>query len=695
MVRSWILLAVVSGMLLVMGRVFGAAPGGGMVTLPYHVNDGQGNQWVFYQYGQFQQQGNMPVYGQGGMLQISGQYPQGRQNQAKIDEKTGELVLENMPANLFTVTRRILLNKEEGVVRYVDIIRNPQNKDQTVNLVLSTNVNYGIQGTSMVADPKRREQNLAWVAATHANGRVVVEMFGGKGAKTIPTINYVANNNNVQASLSYAVPAGKEIALMHLHYLTTSVDNGTKFVTGLKESKLMATIPPAIRKLIINFRGGENFVGDYEILRGDILDVIELRSGDQLKGTIKEKQYRLQTFYGPVTLSVEKVVGMINVGEYRPRQLLVTADGEIFGGNLEVQKLSLELSSGQVMEVPLSQIGRMGYRKRPGEPDEWVFDKPLVLMRTGDRIGVQTPSGAIEVMTRYGLLKLAASAVAAIDFETEEHGVHEVFLTDGSRFAGLVMAEAFEMKLGDAGVEQAVKFPASSVRRLQLSGKIDDLEDDQATLTLANEDVMVGSITGNLKLDTAFSTMALTAGEIKRMTRTAGSPSDVQVVLWDETTVSGQLQEQELMCRLKSGVTMKVPVALVAEYVQPRPVPSPAVVEGIKGLVVELGADDWKQRDRAQERLTAMGAAVISTLKQLRDQQSPEAQQRIDVILNALEKEGTKEGKGRGSAGAGLTPPVPEVEIDAIPQQIMEPQVAGEDLLGIDGPMPAEVVKPL
>ena len=46
------------------------------------------------------------------------------------------------------------------------------------------------------------------------------------------------------------------------------------------------------------------------------------------------------------------------------------------------------------------------------------------------------------------------------------------------------------------------------------------------------------------------------------------------VTLWDGTTLSGQLQDQELKVTLASGGTMKVPVALVVEYEQPQPQPS-------------------------------------------------------------------------------------------------------------------------
>lgn len=617
-------------------RAAGGAAGG-TVNLPYTVPDSQGRQWMIYQYGQIQQQGNMPIYSQGAMLQVNNSNPQARNNQARLDGKTGELVLENLPIGNVSLTRRILINKEAGYVRYIDIIKNNQNQEQTVNLRLNTNINYGVQTATTVADPKDKDQQIAWVAQTHANGQCVAEVYAGKGAKVVPAIQHQQGSNQVAAHLSPKVPAGKEVAIMHFHALVPSIDAGTKFVLDMQDSKIMADIAPAIRKLIINFRGGENFIGDHEILRGDVLDVVELRSGDQLKGTLQEKSYKLETFYGPVELAVENVIGMINVGNFQPRQLIVTKDGEIFGGKLSRDKIGLTLSSGQATEVPISQISRMGYRKRAGEPEEWTFDKPIVLMGSGDRIGVQMPAKDVEVMTRYGLLRLRPDSVAAINLLTEDHAAHEVYLTDGSRFAGFVTAEAFEMQLGGEGPVQTVKFPTASVRRLQFAQMPDEGGDDEeAVLKLSNEDVLVGSLSGPLKLDTAFNTIALDGGEIKRLVHTAASPTDVQVVLWDETTVSGQLQEQELTCQLKSGVTLKVPVSLVAEYTQPKPHAAGAVADGIRGLVAELDAEDFKARDAAQEKLIAMGPIVVSLLEQLRDEQTPEAQQRIDVVLKAL-----------------------------------------------------------
>ena len=111
---------------------------------------------------------------------------------------------------------------------------------------------------------------------------------------------------------------------------------------------------------------------------------------------------------------------------------------------------------------------------------------------------------------------------------------------------------------------------------------------------------------------------------------------DVNVRLWDDSSFSGQLQESELNCLLKSGVSVKAPVALVAEYSQPQPKPADKMIDRVKQVVEKLNADDWKVRDEAQKQLTGMGVAISPILKQLRGTQSPEGQQRIDDVLAAF-----------------------------------------------------------
>ncbi len=613
---------------------------GGGANLPYVQQDGAGTQWMVYMGGWIRENGMQPVVSQGESLTVNGNggAMNGNAQAAQIDPQTGELIIDNQVFGDCTVTRRILISRTDGVVRYIDIFKNNQNQEQTISVMLQTNMNYGLNNSVTVADPKHKENQVGWVGLTGIN-RTLAEMFSGKGAKVAATITSQPGNSFVQASMELKIPAGKSVAIMHLLTITGTVDQGQQFILGLKESKLMRSIPSALRKLIVNFPLGNAEVGEYEILRGDAFDVVELHGGDQMRGTLKEDAYKLTTFYGTVELPKDQVIAIINAGQFRPRQLLVTVDGQVFGGRLQKDTIALELSSGQVIQIPVAQMSRVGYRKAPNEPEEWTFDKPYVLMQSGDRVNIEMPAGPIEVNTRYGLLKLDSASIATIAFQSEESGVHIISLTDGSRFSGLVTADQFNMKLAGGVSSEAVKFLTTTISRMQLAGKAPELDDSMPTLTMVNQDQLVGALTGQLKLDTAFDTLEVNGPEIKKIVRAASGTDDVQVTLWDNTTVSGQFEQQMVNCKLVCGTEVNIPLSLLAEYDQPLPRPSASMTERIKTLVGQLSADDWKQRDIAQSELVSIGVSVLGVLKEMRPNVPAEAQERIDAVLKQLTKD--------------------------------------------------------
>jgi hypothetical protein len=618
-----------------LARPVASQPGAkGNVTLPYRPpqTDLLGNQWFVYQGGWFRQQGNMPVYSEGAQLLVNGSQASSATNQARLEDN-GELVMDNMNIPGATVTRRILFNREENYIRVIDIFKNAGGQDLNLPVTYRSSMNYGIGSSQTITDPKKPSQTIG-IIASDSQGRSVTEIFSGRGSKIAVQSSAPPNNGYMQTTLSLVVPAGKELALLHLHAITTGPDAGQKFAAGLKESQLLSGVPKQIRKLIANYSGSNLFIGDgdVEILRGDAFDTAEMRGGDTMKGTLKETSWKLKTFYGAVELPADKVICLINIGDSRPRQLLVTADGQVFGGRLEKETVDLELSSGQITKLPLGQVSRIGYRKRVGEPDEWTFDKPTLLLRSGERIAVAMPTDDLAVMTRYGLLKLKPATISTIAFQNDENGVHEIYLTDGSKFAGLVTAASFDLHLID-GKDQIVKVPTSAISKLQFTSKVDDAEDSTASLKLANEDLLVGSLSSEYKLLTAFDTLSLKGEQIKSISHSKTSPLDVTVRLWDESSFSGQLEEQDLACQLKSGILIHVPVALMAEYSQPQPNPADAMLEQVRQIVEKLNADDPKVREDAQKKLIAMGPTIGPMLKKMRPDQPPEAQQRIDSVL--------------------------------------------------------------
>lgn len=272
-------------------------------------------------------------------------------------------------------------------------------------------------------------------------------------------------------------------------------------------------------------------------------------------------------------------------------------------------------------------------------------------MSSGDRVGVQMPTGPITVVTRYGQLQLAPEVLSSIAFSSEDSGVHTITLTDGSKFSGLVTAAQFEMKLSNSGREQTVKFPVSAMNRLVIKTRPDDKDDGAPALLLKKDDLLVATLQGELKFDTGFALITMNGSEIKAMSHPKENAADVSVTTADGTVFSGQLQDQEIACHLSSGIDLRVPVALVQSYSNPQSQAPSMMVDRIKAIVADLNADDYKQRDAAEQQLMKI-PGVAGTLKALRDKQTPEAQQRIDVVLKELDKQVSK------------TPPAPAPPAD-------------------------------
>jgi hypothetical protein len=614
----------------------------GGVNLPYTVGDGKGQSWIVYQPSTIQMQGNFPVYQQAATITIGGQQPQ-MQTAPRMDDKTGELVMENLQVGGFVLTRRILFDTDDGYIRVIDQIKNNTAADQQLSLQLMSYINFGVQSQQLIPDPKKGSQNIAWVATTAAgNNKAALDVYAGIGSKMVPTLESPQGNNLVQATVNMTLPANKEVAFAHFHMVVTGQDQGVQWVTNMKAAKLFADVPKEVRNEILNFRVRSSLLGDVEVLRGDVMDVVELRSGDKFNGNLLDPSFKLDTFYGTVEIPNDKVVGIINAGEFRPRQLIVTADGQIFGGHLQKPTIDLELSSGQKTQIPLAQIARVGYRHRGDEKDEASDEQqlqaPYVLMTSGDRVGVTLPATPMTVVTRYGQLQLSPDVISSIIFNSEDSGVHTIELTDGSRFNGLATATEFDVKLNIGGKDQDVKFPVAALNRIVFSSKSDDKDDSAPSLQLKKDDLLIGALQGDLKLDTAFDTIALHAGEIRAITHAKESPADLSVTTWDGTVFSGQLEEQSVVCHLKSGVDMQIPIGLLETYSNPSATVPPMILDKIKQMVTDLNADDWKQRDTAEHQLVKIGPGVIATLKQMRDAQPPEAQQRIDSVLKQLQK---------------------------------------------------------
>jgi hypothetical protein len=619
--------------------------------------------------------GQGDLFDGGGQLFIGNNVPYAAQNaQAQYNAARNELTFPPIPAHGLNVSRRVSLDPRGGWCRFVEVLENPGPGPVRAQVRVRFDLSGVIQGVEPVADDKR---GGAPVGLALFDGDDGIAMLGaGRGGHGVmPQYSTQVDSDAVEVLYDVEVPRRKTVALVHAVAVRPALNDAVNFLRGAKDADVLRGLGTDILHALGNFAVSDRMVGDLEVLRGELFDVVELRGGDVYKGTLREKSFKLQTPYATLDLPAERVVAMVALGQFKPTQMVVTRGGEVFGGTLQGDTIKLELSSGQVTAIPMTNVRRLGYRRRAGEGDDArpSGGKPLVMLRAGDRIAVERFAAPLAVATCYGVLRIEPRAVSSVAFQSGESGVHQVRLVDGSRFAGVVTQERFDLDLaGDGGAANgkaaAIAFPAASVSRLQFAADVDEPGGEAAQLNLANGDLLVGALTGRLVVETAFDAIEVDAAGLSGLRQGAGSDGEsttgeVQLTLWDGTTLSGRVRGDSVDCGLSCGVMVKVPVALVQRYVQPRPRPSPQAVERMKAVVAALNADDWKTRDHAAAQLGSMGPASAAVLRELRDGQPPEVRQRIDQILASFEAapEAPAEQPGRPEEA---NPPV-DIQIEA------------------------------
>src|SRR5436190_2953124 len=426
-----------------------------MVPLPIVLPDDQGIRWDVQNDGSIADGGN-DLYDGSGHLYLDNGFQFSSGAVAQFNRERNEVVLGPVSYHDMNVSRRVAVNAKLGFCRWAEVFENTSAQKTSVQLRVHFDMGGGIQFVQPYADEKRTRQIIGMAIGDQ---RHCVGVAGaGHGSKLVPRFEPQQGGDQFNMFYELEVPPKQTAVIVHVQIYRQQFAAACAILDQIKDKEYLPQLPPDLQKKVVNFRLPDSAFGDLEILRGEICDIVELRGGDVLRGRINQGAYRLQTFYGLLDLPVDRVVSLINVGDFRPRQLLVMRDGEVFGGHLSEPDMAVKLSNGQEMRVPVLQISRLGYQRRRGEDDDWTLNKPMVFLRSGDRMEVKMPEADIAVSTRFGVLKLKPQIIASITYQSEEESVHRVQLVDGSRFAALVMADSYVVELASQAASGPVRF---------------------------------------------------------------------------------------------------------------------------------------------------------------------------------------------------------------------------------------------
>lgn len=584
------------------------------------------------------------------------QTTQGQSFQASDATAEGDhgLVMSNEFLGL-KVTRRVHIDVEAGVARWVDSFTNET--DAAVTADLQYSIRLSSQGQAVVSDQNRAvtdsladgETGFAIVAHPQRNTPSALLAVRDDRSDIAPTIN---NQSNYRFYLVHqlVVEPGETRTLMHALAQrnlsnTPSDEELEKAFDPLLDTRPLRVFDAALRRTLVNWRVGALIGAFPEVwpmpeelaVTPESVDLFVTGNGTRLKGGLQWNALTMQTRFGPVTLEREQVAGLAGpqFDGHAPRVYL--NDGQLFTGPLEADALHFALAGGTTIDLAPDRIDRLVMRERPRE-----IDAPaLVVTRHGERIAVTRDQPLnLTVATGWGERTLTWDELRYLAVNpSEEAPGYALHLVDGSALLCTLDGDTIELDTLSFGPQA---FNVDEIEAIILPSRMDELDTPPtaAYLRLSGEQILTGHIDlPELALTTAAAVIPIPPGQLHELERVADDLTDPEafaVTLFDGSVARGQLDDDTLPVRV-GAETWDVPM----EDVQTFSSPTPRVTERTRArlalLIRDLGDSDWATREQASDELAAAGLLAVPMLREaLTQSRDAEVRQRVRDLLDQI-----------------------------------------------------------
>lgn len=217
-------------------------------------------------------------------------------------------------------------------------------------------------------------------------------------------------------------------------------------------------------------------------------DLLILRNGDRLIGTILNETFGIRTFYGQLIFKNELVAGLDFEGDENNIEAIVTVNNNRFSGFLEDPMFSIKLDSGPMVQVRRERIAKAVFHLRAGEREGLKQGRYLEL-KNGDYFSGTILNKTITVAAAYGEVPVKLDSIRTISITGGSFPVVKVAQTNDTVVQGALKTEDIEVML-DVGPR--VKIYQDRIDKI--SAQEGDIPDSARIVGIAGETVKVHSL---------------------------------------------------------------------------------------------------------------------------------------------------------------------------------------------------------
>ena len=530
-------------------------PGGQEVGWAWQVSDGAGTRWDVQANGMVTG-GSAAVYDMGMVLRVNDQEFQWGQS-GRLSQDRQEVEIGPWPCGQLKVWRRIYVDPKVGYCRWIDIFENAGQTPFTAAVRYHSSMSSGTQTLSTSSGKNEwTAQDWGFITspATASGPPCVIHVLSARNAKVKPQPRFSSGNRTLFYQIPLTVPGGKTVALCIFHAQRRPLAEAQKFLKSFRPEQELQKVPSALRKLMLNMGSATLTMGSLELPRHESQDLLVLRNGNELLGSILNTQFAVEAFYGRLDLPAPRVVGLSVPATDEDSVRVALVDGQVVVGKLLSGPIQIKLVNGNEMSLPPDKISTASFSLSASRPAEIEPTGPIVVLRSGERL-LFRPGVELNFHTEYGDLKLSPDDLSAILFDTPEGGLHRAVFRNASVLSGLLTAQELKLAL--------VLGPALTIRQYMAErfafpgppGK----EGGTNQMRLRNDDELYGSIADkDLTVETRFGKVVAALGEIAEVTFPEGFVGRVQIKMHNGTTITGRLVQLVINFQIERGPRIPV-----------------------------------------------------------------------------------------------------------------------------------------
>ena len=510
------------------------------------------------------------------------------------------------------VSRRVKLDRERGVIRYLEVLRNPSTDPVTVLVELRSQYNGNIaevrtsEGRISPIDLVGEETGVSVVPAPSVRDRLFVYGLGsGEGAARVA----ISNPSRFALHVRYTVtvPAGRTTMLWHA--LVQAIPGEPERDMGLDSGQITGEE----RAQIANLPAPQASEARQRLIATIQREWGELPAEDTLWLDASSKLVGHLT--GQFEWPLEAVVS-IEPDRVRLR------NGEVWRGTLRSKDLSFTPSAGDGTAISLAD-GRMLRCVRGGVPAMTAWPEQIagyLETQEGERFVLaelkSTPAG---FTSPWGTWTGTLDDVAAFAWKNAEPWLTR---RDGTQVRAFSVEESWTIQTAK-GAKMTVP-----VRKVRSFVHRDGLVPGGPVIVRLKEGEVLAGDWGRDVLQIPPATLRTAA--IRQLVRLNDG---VRVELWDGGAIQGPLTGGVIPIRV-SGQEFQVGLADLVAVTSRHPERSAAEAAEIERQIAKLGSPQWAERESATEWLRGLGESVRAELERaFTGSSEPEVRHRLQQLL--------------------------------------------------------------